>query len=52
MPGKPRVFITRPIPDQILSKLEEICDVEMWHTSEIPAPVSYTHLTLPTIYSV
>ena len=40
MPGKPRVFITRPIPDQILSKLEEICDVEMWHTSEIPAPTT------------
>ena len=40
MSEKPRVFITRPIPDQILSKLEEICDVEMWHTSEIPAPTT------------
>ena len=37
---KHRVFITRPIPEQILSKLEEFCDVEMWHTSEIPAPTT------------
>ena len=27
-------------------------DVLVWTDSLIPTPVSYTHLTLPTIYSV
>jgi len=34
---KPRVFITRPIPDSVLSRIEEIASAEMWPTSaEIP----------------
>ena len=26
--------------------------VNVWRTGDVPQPVSYTHLTLPTIYSV
>ncbi len=36
----PRVFITRPIPDEIVAELRETCDVEMWHTSAVSAPTA------------
>lgn len=38
MSHKPRVFITRPIPDEIVTRLRATCDVEMWHTSAVSAP--------------
>ncbi|MEO2006349.1 MAG: D-glycerate dehydrogenase [Candidatus Poribacteria bacterium] len=40
MSNRPRVFITRPIPDANVAKLRETCDVEMWHTSAVSAPTS------------
>ncbi len=39
-PDKPRVFITRPIPDEVVAELRETCDVEMWHTSAVSAPTA------------
>jgi glyoxylate reductase len=38
--NRPRVFITRPIPDANVAKLRETCDVEMWHTSAVSAPTA------------
>ena len=37
---KPKVFITRPIPEQVLNKLRETCEVDMWHTSAILPPIA------------
>ena len=36
----------------LLSQVEEIATFQELHLSSIDTPVSYTHLTLPTIYSV
>ncbi|WP_121614418.1 2-hydroxyacid dehydrogenase [Mesobacillus foraminis] len=35
---KPKVYITRRIPLEILSQIEEKCDVRMWHEEDIPVP--------------
>ena len=35
-----KVFITRPIPEEIVEKLAEECDIDMWHTSAILPPIA------------
>ena len=35
---KPKVYITRKIPSEIVQKLEEACEVRMWHEEETPVP--------------
>ncbi len=35
-----KVFITRPIPEEILAKIAAECDVDMWHTSAILPPIA------------
>ena len=39
-------------PDQDAKTLEEYAKVGFGDTTTMPTAVSYTHLTLPTIYSV
>ena len=36
----PKVFITRPIPESILKKIQAECNVDMWHTSAILPPIA------------
>ena len=36
----PKIFITRPIPEPILIKMQAECDVDMWHTSAILPPIA------------
>ena len=38
MPSRPRVFVTRPIPDEAIARIREHADVEMWPTSEHRPP--------------
>jgi glyoxylate reductase len=33
---KPKVYITRKIPDEIVSKIEEYCQVRMWDQADTP----------------
>lgn len=35
---KPKVYITRKIPDEIVSKIEAVCEVRMWQEEEKPVP--------------
>ncbi|WP_394186167.1 2-hydroxyacid dehydrogenase [Metabacillus halosaccharovorans] len=35
---KPKVYITRKIPEQILEKISMVCDVRMWDKEDIPVP--------------
>ena len=35
-----KVFITRPIPEEIRVKIAAECDVDMWHTSAILPPIA------------
>lgn len=35
---KPKVYITRRIPNEIVQKLEEVCVVRMWNEEEEPVP--------------
>lgn len=35
---RPKVYITRRIPDSVLKKISESCDVEMWQEEEMPVP--------------
>jgi glyoxylate reductase len=35
---KPKVFITRKIPDQIVEKITQSCEVRMWEQEDIPVP--------------
>ena len=35
-----KVFITRPIRDEILTKITAECEVDMWHTSAILPPIA------------
>ncbi|WP_408007996.1 2-hydroxyacid dehydrogenase [Pseudalkalibacillus sp. A8] len=37
---KPTIFITRKIDDQIVEKIKETCEVDMWPEEEIPVPRS------------
>lgn len=35
---RPKVYITRKIPDEIVSKIEAVCEVRMWQEEEKPVP--------------
>ncbi|WP_191561160.1 2-hydroxyacid dehydrogenase [Metabacillus idriensis] len=35
---KPKVYITRRIPNKIIQKLKEMCEVRMWNEEEEPVP--------------
>ncbi|MCM2531240.1 D-glycerate dehydrogenase [Neobacillus pocheonensis] len=35
---KPKVYITRRIPDEIIAKIETVCDIRMWDKTDIPVP--------------
>ena len=35
-----KVFITRPIPEEIRAKIAAECEVDMWHTSAILPPIA------------
>lgn len=35
---KPKVFITRKIPDVVIEKMQEVCDVSVWKHEDIPVP--------------
>ncbi|NRD76292.1 D-glycerate dehydrogenase [Bacillus sp. BRMEA1] len=35
---KPKVYITRKIPDEIVTKIEMECEIRMWNEPEIPVP--------------
>lgn len=35
-----KVFITRPIPEEIRAKIASECEVDMWHTSAILPPIA------------
>jgi len=35
---KPKVYITRNIPDQIVSYIQERCDVKIWDEEDVPVP--------------
>ncbi len=38
--SKFKIFITRPIPEEIVEKLAAECDIDMWHTSAILPPIA------------
>ena len=38
--ASPKIFITRPIPEPVLVKIQAECDVDMWHTSAILPPIA------------
>lgn len=35
---KPKVYITRLISDEIVSKLSEVCEISMWRETDVPVP--------------
>ncbi|NSL51925.1 2-hydroxyacid dehydrogenase [Calidifontibacillus erzurumensis] len=35
---KPKVLITRKIPQEIVEKISSVCDVDMWNEEEVPIP--------------
>jgi glyoxylate reductase len=35
---KPKVYITRRVPDEIVTKVEDYCQVRMWEEADIPVP--------------
>jgi len=35
---KPKVFITRVIPEEALNMIKEVCDVKIWPEEEVPVP--------------
>ena len=37
---KPKIFISRPIPDNVVARLSQVCQVDMWHTSETLPPIA------------
>lgn len=38
--SKPKVFITRPIPDSAVAQIRKACEVDMWPTSEKLPPIA------------
>ena len=54
--AKPKVYSTHQLFEEGRKILDAECEVQYWTDSERPprdeVPVSYTHLTLPTICSV
>ena len=47
-----RLHMTQPPLTQAIAQLERSLDVALFERSSRHVAVSYTHLTLPTIYSV
>ncbi|WP_075618851.1 2-hydroxyacid dehydrogenase [Paenisporosarcina indica] len=35
---KPKIYITRKLPDAIIAQLSEVCEVSMWENEEEPVP--------------
>lgn len=35
---KPRIYITRKIPDEVIYKLSDACTVRMWEEEDVPVP--------------
>ncbi|WHY00053.1 D-glycerate dehydrogenase [Neobacillus sp. DY30] len=35
---RPKIYITRKLPDQIVTRLAEVCEVKMWEKEEEPVP--------------
>lgn len=35
---KPKVYVTRLLPENILEKISEVCEVSMWKEADIPVP--------------
>lgn len=35
---KPKIYITRKLPDLIVDQLQEACEVKMWEEEEVPVP--------------
>ncbi|SHK13426.1 2-hydroxyacid dehydrogenase [Desulforamulus aeronauticus] len=35
---KPRVYITRTIPQETLTRIKEVCDVKIWDEEDVPVP--------------
>ncbi|BAQ11619.1 glyoxylate reductase [Bacillus sp. OxB-1] len=35
---KPKVYITRKLPDEIINRLTEMCEVRMWEEEDVPVP--------------
>lgn len=35
---KPRIYITRKLPEIVLSELREVCEVRMWEKEDMPVP--------------
>lgn len=35
---KPKIFITRQIPEDILAMLQETCEVKLWSEADVPVP--------------
>ena len=50
--ARPFMELRRHISSEVLSQLVYVADLSGWRSSTPALPVSYTHLTLPTIYSV
>lgn len=38
MPVRPKVYITRKIPEPVLTKIQHLCDVSMWEKENTPVP--------------
>jgi len=35
---KPKVYVTRRIPDEVLERMRQTCEVRVWSESDVPAP--------------
>jgi glyoxylate reductase len=35
---KPKIYITRKLPDPIVTRLAEVCEIKMWEKEEEPVP--------------
>ncbi|MEK5269412.1 D-glycerate dehydrogenase [Aeribacillus sp. FSL K6-8394] len=35
---KPKVFVTRKIPENVLNKMKSVCEVQIWEKEDIPVP--------------
>jgi glyoxylate reductase len=35
---RPKIYITRKLPDPVVTRLTEVCEVKMWEKEEEPVP--------------
>lgn len=35
---KPKVYVTRQIPDEVLAMIRQVCEVRVWSESDVPVP--------------